>query len=171
MAARSSSARRGRRGTPSRPSLRKPGIRDDGRGRAYRRSEVRERSLVIRRRGLVTAASAAGLALAVLATSAVVSRDRLLEAWYAWRFESDDPAEKDRAADALASLGSPLAAKYLYQKVRSQLEDRSVSLSSRDPVQLLNHWSARTGIELTLDPTVDAGSIQLGHLGGGLRAV
>jgi len=104
----------------------------------------------------VVAAASACLALAVLAAFAVAKRERLLEAWYVWRLEAGDPAEKDRAAEALAAMGSPQGARYLYEKVRG-FEDQLITwrvekYPFKDFVSSLGHM---TGIRIRIDPSVD----------------
>ena len=110
---------------------------------------------------MVVAAASAGLALLVLAVFAVTMRERLSEAWYVWRLEAGDQAEKDRAAEALAAMGSPRVAGYLYEKVRPQLESR-LTFGAQKPLPLndfVRILRSITNVEVSVDPSVDPSTI------------
>jgi len=114
---------------------------------------------------MVVAAAGACLASAVLLILAVAMREHLLEAWYVWRLEAGDQAEKDRAAEALAAMESPRGAGHLYGKLRTKLEAKlrfgTEKITLKDLVKIL---TVVIGVAINVDQSVDPSKVEVSRV-------
>jgi len=124
-----------------------------------------DNSGMARRRGMVVAAAGAGLAVAVLLVLAVAMRERLLEAWYVWRLDAGDEAEKDRAAEGLAAMGSPRGAGHLYGKLRTKLEAKLRFGTEKIPLKnLVSILTVLTGLAINIDQSIDPSKVEVSRV-------
>jgi HEAT repeat protein len=84
----------------------------------------------MRNRGRRVAALTFLAAVVVLAALAIVSKDLLLERWFAWRLGSSDPAVRESAGRRLAAMGSPLCVPFVLQA----MEDKGFDPGRFEPV-------------------------------------